>query len=60
MKMVRLFKEAYDQGALLTHSDAAFLLNVSTGTVSKQMKEYMERTGEIVLLVELSMILEER
>jgi len=28
MKMVRLFKEAYVQGALLTHSDAAFLLHV--------------------------------
>lgn len=48
IKMVRLFKEAYDQGALLTHSDVAFLLHVSTGAVSKQMKEYMERTNEIV------------
>ena len=48
IKMVRLFKEAYDQVAFLTHSDVAFLLHVSTGTVSKQMKEYMERTGEIV------------
>jgi Protein of unknown function (DUF1670). len=35
MKMVRLFKETYDQGALLTHSDVAFLLHVSTGTVSR-------------------------
>lgn len=48
IKMVRLFKEAYNQGALLTHSDVAFLLHISTGTVSKQMKEYMEQTGEIV------------
>ena len=47
-KMVRLFKEAYEQDALLTHSDVAFLLNVSTGTVSKQVREYMERTGEII------------
>ena len=45
MKVVRLFKEAYDQGTLLTHSDVAFLLHVSTGTVSKQVKEYMEQTG---------------
>ena len=48
MKMVRLFKEAYDQGVLLTLSDLVFLLHVSTDAVSKQMKEYMERTGEIV------------
>ncbi|AAM04802.1 predicted protein [Methanosarcina acetivorans C2A] len=26
----------------------AYLLNVSTGTVSKQAKEYMQRTGEIL------------
>lgn len=31
-KIVRLFKEAYGQGALLTHSDVAFLLHVSTGS----------------------------
>lgn len=48
MKMVRLFKETYDQGALLTHSDVAFLLHVSTGTVSRQVKEYMERTNEVL------------
>lgn len=47
-KVVRIFKEAYEQGALLTHSDVAYLLNVSTGTVSKQAKEYMQRTGEIL------------
>ena len=47
-KMVRLFKESYSQGALLTHSDVAFLLHISTGMVSKQLKEYMERTGEVV------------
>lgn len=47
-KIVRLFKEAYEQGALLTHSDMAYLLNISTGIVSKQSKEYMERTGKIL------------
>jgi hypothetical protein len=26
----------------------AYLLNVSTGTVSEQAKEYMQRTGEIL------------
>jgi predicted transcriptional regulator len=47
-KIARIFKEAYEQGALLTHSDIAYLLHVSTGTVSQQTKEYMERTGEIL------------
>ena len=47
-KVVRLFFEAYEQNALLTHSDVAFLLHISTGTVSKHVKEYMERTGKIV------------
>jgi hypothetical protein len=48
MKAVRLFKEAYGQRTLLTHSDVAFLLHISTGTVSKQVREYMERTGEVL------------
>jgi len=47
-KIARIFKEAYEQGALLTHSDIAYLLHVSTGVVSKQAKEYMQRTGEIL------------
>lgn len=47
-KIARIFKEAYEQGALLTHSDIAYLLHVSTGIVSKQAKEYMQRTGEIL------------
>jgi predicted transcriptional regulator len=47
-KVVRLFKEAYEQGTLLTHSDVAFLLHISTGTVSRQSKEYMERTAEVL------------
>ncbi|MEW5807105.1 MAG: DUF1670 domain-containing protein [Acidobacteriota bacterium] len=47
-KMARLFREAFEQGALLTHSDLAFLLHLSTGTVSKQVREYMEKTGEIL------------
>ncbi len=45
---MRLFTEAYEQGALLTHSDAAFLLHVSTGTVSRQVNEYMSKNGVIV------------
>ena len=47
-KIVRLFNESYHRAALITHSDVAFLLHVSTGTVSKQVREYMERTGEVL------------
>ncbi len=47
-KIVRLFKEAYEQGAVLTHSDPAFLLHISTGTVSKQVNEYMTENEEVV------------
>jgi hypothetical protein len=47
-KIARLFKEAYEQGALLIHSDNAYLRHVSRGTISKQTKAYMERTGEIL------------
>lgn len=47
-KVVRLFNESYEQKALLTHADVAFLLHTSTGTVSKILKEYMEETKVIV------------
>ena len=47
-KVIRLFKEAYQQNALLTHSDLAFLLHISTGTVSKIVNAYMNETKEIV------------
>ena len=48
IKIIRLFYEAYEQLVLLTHSDAAFLLHTSTGTVGKVVNEYMKRTGKIV------------
>lgn len=47
-KIIRLFENAYEQGAVLTHADVAFLLHVSTGTVGKDVKEYMTRTNKIV------------
>lgn len=48
VKIIRLFNEAYEQLVLLTHSDAAFLLHISTGTVGKVVNEYMRETGKIV------------
>jgi DNA-binding CsgD family transcriptional regulator len=43
-----LFQEGYEQGGVLSSNDLALLLNVSPSTVSKQVREYMERTKEVV------------
>lgn len=47
-KIVRLFTEAKGQGALLTNADVGMLLGVSAGTVSKQVREYMERENKVI------------
>ena len=47
-KIVRLFHEADDQGALLTNADVAMVLGVSAGTISKQAREYMERENKVL------------
>lgn len=47
-QMVRLFKEGYEQGGDLSNNNIALLLNISPSTVSKQVREYMERTKEVV------------
>ena len=47
-KVIRLFENAYEQGALLTHSDVAFLLHISTGTVGSDVREYINETNKIV------------
>lgn len=47
-RIVRLFTEAFEQGGVLTQSDVAELLTVSTSTVGKQVIEHMEREGRIV------------
>jgi len=39
-RMLRYAEEAYDQGALFTHEDLAFLLNVSERTIRRDVKEY--------------------
>ena len=46
--MIRLFKEGYEQGGVLSNNDLALLLNVSPSTVSKQVREYMERAKEVI------------
>ena len=47
-RIVRLFNEAKNQGALLTNADVGILLGVSAGTVSKQAREYMERENKVL------------
>ena len=47
-RAARLFKEAREQNALLSHSDVAFLLNISYGTVGRDVRTYMEKTQEIL------------
>ena len=39
-KIVRILKEAYEQNGVLSQADVAEMLGVSTGTVSKDIKEY--------------------
>ena len=47
-KIVRLFEEANEQGALLTNADVGMILGVSPATVSMQGREYMEREGKVL------------
>jgi DNA-binding CsgD family transcriptional regulator len=47
-RIVRLFHEAKEQGTLLTNADVGLLLGVSAGTVSKQVREYMERENKVI------------
>jgi DNA-binding Lrp family transcriptional regulator len=42
-RIVRLFNEAYQQGALLSNADISALIGVSPTTVSKHTREFMER-----------------
>ncbi len=47
-KIARLFKEAYQQNALLSNSDIAFLMHCSMSTVGKDVHKYMDETREIL------------
>lgn len=47
-RIVRLFHEAEEQGALLTNADVGLILGVSPGTISKQGREYMEREKKVL------------
>jgi hypothetical protein len=47
-KIVRLFKQAHQQGALLGNADLALLLHVSLGVVSQTVVTEERRTGQLV------------
>jgi len=40
-RIIDLFNEAYDQGVVLSSTDVAVLMNISSGTVSKIVRDYM-------------------
>lgn len=49
-KLMRIAKEAIEQGGVLSSAVAASLLNIKQTTVSKYVKEYFEREGKVVPL----------
>ncbi|MDP7493049.1 MAG: DUF1670 domain-containing protein [Candidatus Undinarchaeales archaeon] len=46
--IVRFFKDAFDQGGLLTQNDVAAILKISRFTVGNYVRSYMKREGKIV------------
>jgi hypothetical protein len=47
-RFVRWCQEAYDQGAVLTHLDLSLLSGLSTGYISRILRQYEAETGEVV------------
>jgi hypothetical protein len=47
-KIVRLFRQAHDQNAVLTLADVSLLMNSDTGTVSREVLKHEKETGETV------------
>jgi predicted transcriptional regulator len=45
---VRLHQQCYQQGGVLTYSDTAAIMRLSTSTVGKYIREYEKQTQEIV------------
>jgi len=45
-RMVRLVREAYEQGATLTSTQLAMMTGIGAQRVSMQLREYMKTTGE--------------
>jgi hypothetical protein len=47
-KIVRLFRQAYEQGAVLSLADASLMIHVSFSTLSSIVVEHERKTGEMV------------
>jgi Protein of unknown function (DUF1670) len=47
-KIIRLFRQAYEQGAVLGHADVSLLLNMHISIISKYVMSYERETGELV------------
>jgi predicted transcriptional regulator len=47
-RVVRLLKQAYDQGGVLGQHDVGVLLGLSQATVSRLIRGYQQRTGEVL------------
>lgn len=47
-KILRLFRQAYEQGAVLSYPDVSLLLHVQTSTVSRTVREHEQGSKEII------------
>jgi len=47
-RLVRLVREAFEQGVTLTSCQLAVMTGISPGWVSNQLKAHMDRTGEVL------------
>ncbi len=47
-KIVRLFRQAHEQGAVLGHADVSLLLNMSVGRLSTYVLRHERQTGELI------------
>jgi hypothetical protein len=47
-KIVRLFRQAYEQGAVLGHADVSLLLNIHISKISTCVLSHERETGELV------------
>ena len=48
-KIIRLFRQAYEQGAVLGHADVSLLLNMHISIISTCVLSYERETGPLVL-----------
>lgn len=47
-KILRMFQQAYQQGAVLSYPDVSLLLHVQTSTISREVLDHERQTKEVV------------